>query len=93
MIPANEARLLSLSAVEPHLKGINVEVTQAAVLGMSELVLRMAPYNTWMRRDCKQPAIAKAVVAELWKLGYRVEAHGGDDGTEAGLLISWKEEM
>lgn len=91
MISAHEARKLSEPNFDVHIAFINERITEAAMKGNTEVIIRKAPYRNWLYNR-EQTNEAKAVLDLLKAKGFQCKSYlaQGNQFADIGLHIIWE---
>lgn len=92
MITATEARKLSESDLETHLKFIEDKIKSACKSCETEVIVRDNPYCWWLYSGTNNLSIAeKKTLTALEEAGFHLELHYEErQFADVGLKISWK---
>lgn len=90
MISAHEARKLAKPNFDAHIAFINERITEAALKGKTEVIIRKAPYRNWLY-DREQTNEAKAVLDMLKAKGFQCKSYYNEaQFADIGLQIIWE---
>ena len=93
MITAREARYLNplRRRTEEYKKFLNEKITGAAKAGEESVIIREAPYSTWLKERTLEDPAAIEVLKELRQNGFSVNyfQHDGSQFSDYGIKISW----
>ena len=92
MISAKEAYIIAAPKLDEYRLFLEKKIQEAAAKGEVSIIIRDAPYNTWVYNESRLEDIdAKRCIRELRDLGYVVSQfyNGSNYFADVGLIIDW----